>query len=597
MTAKLFSRRRTDVPPSTQFAATIVAMPEPDATGTEPPAPDTLAPDSQVTDASGSQGAMPDVVTDIGGLPSEVPDPAEAPTISHIGRYALKRQLGAGGLGAVFEAWDPLLSRAVAVKTLQLDAGADAAQGHALDGLFLNEARAAAGLNHRYIVTIHDAGLSPHGVYIAMERLYGRDLQRALAEGWRPSVEQTVQLVRRVTDALAYAHARGVVHCDIKPANIFLQRKDRPKVLDFGIARLLHGTNLPALEGAVVGSPRYRAPEQLTGGAVDARTDLFSLGVVMYELLTGRRAFEGDSLAAINRAVLEQDALPAHEVDPAIPPELSALVARLMARDPARRYTCASELATDLRRWLAAQQLPAETVTMTALPQAVVAAAATARPARRPARWLLSGGLLMAAAAAAIGVSMRARAPSAAAPPALAAPAALSAPAALPVAEGRPTAPQAPEVAPAASPTASPTATAASATVAGPALPSPAPTATAPAATSVRPVTPAPTRRPAEPPPRPRTAAATEAAPAAVAADTADAAATNTTGTVTLAVSPWGEVEVNGKPAGTTPPLTRLSLPTGTHTITLRNADFPPHTVQVQVGADKPVALRHRFGS
>lgn len=573
VTAKLFSRRRTDVPPSTQFAATIVAMPDLEAADIEVPAPDTLAPDSQVTDASGSHGAIPDVVTDIGGLPSEVPDPAEAPTISHIGRYALKRQLGAGGLGAVFEAWDPLLSRAVAVKTLQLDAGADAAQGHALDGLFLNEARAAAGLNHRYIVTIHDAGLSPHGVYIAMERLYGRDLQRALAEGWRPTIEQTVQLVRRVTDALAYAHARGVVHCDIKPANIFLQRKDRPKVLDFGIARLLHGTNLPALEGAVVGSPRYRAPEQLTGGAVDARTDLFSVGVVMYELLTGRRAFEGDSLAAINRAVLEQDPLPAHEVDPAIPHELSALVARLMARDPARRYTCASELATDLRRWLAAQQLPAETVTMTALPQAVVAAAATARPARRPARWLLGGGLLMAAAAVAISVSMQTAAP----------PQALPVIAAAPLAFPTPADAAAPDVPVLTTPLAAPAPSQAPAPVAT----APKPGAAAPSTTS---------RRPTEAAPRPRAATTAEAAPAAATAETTPSGAA-ATGTLTLAVSPWGEVEVDGKPAGTTPPLTRLTLSAGTHTITLRNADFPPHTVQVQVGADKPVALRHRFGS
>jgi serine/threonine protein kinase len=97
-------------------------------------------------------------------------------------------------------------------------------------------------------------------VYIAMERLYGRDLQQALADGWRPTVEQAVQLVRRVTEALAFAHARGVVHCDIKPANIFLQRRDRPKVLDFGIARIVHGAALPALDGAVAGSPRYRRP-------------------------------------------------------------------------------------------------------------------------------------------------------------------------------------------------------------------------------------------------------------------------------------------------------------------------------------------------
>jgi len=575
VTVKLFPRRHAEGPPSTQFAATIVAMPEPDSAAFGAPSPDTLSPDSLVTDASGAHAAMPDVVTDIGGLPGEVPDPADAPTLSHIGRYALKRQLGAGGLGAVFEAWDPLLSRAVAVKTLQL--GADAAAGSALDGLFLNEARAAAGLNHRYIVTIHDAGLSPHGVYIAMERLYGRDLQRALADGWRPTVEQAVQLIRRVTDALAYAHARGVVHCDIKPANIFLQRKDRPKVLDFGIARIVHGATLPALEGAVLGSPRYRAPEQLTGGAVDARTDLFSLGVVMYELLTGRRAFEGESLAEINRAVLEYDPPAAHEVDPQIPRELSAIVARLMARDPARRYTCASELGADLRRWMQARQLPAETVTMSALPAVAPVAVAPAAGRTRPFRWLLAGAVLMAAGALAIGLNGRQRPPA----PVLA----TVAPAGAASSDPAPPAVAPTPQAVAALPTPSDTG-------AGPA----GPTATAVVRAAPAPVAATP-RRPLDAPARPRAGNPETTAQAADAAAPTAAAVGPATGALNLAVSPWGEVEVDGHPAGTTPPLTRLNLPAGTHTITLRNADFPPHTVQVQVSADKPVTLRHRFGS
>jgi eukaryotic-like serine/threonine-protein kinase len=414
VTVNFFSRRRGDGPPSTQFAATIVAMPGSDLLqrvdqGADAPNPDTLSPDSLVLEASGADSAVPDVVTDIGGLPSEVPDPADAPTLSHIGRYALKRQLGSGGIGTVFEAWDPLLSRAVAVKTLQFDVEHSARLS--LDGLFLNEARAAASLNHRYIVTIHDAGLSAHGVYIAMERLYGRDLQQALADGWRPTVEQALQLVRRVTEALAYAHARGVVHCDIKPANIFLLRRDRPKVLDFGIARIVHGAALPALEGALVGSPRYRAPEQLTGEPVDARTDLFSLGVVTYELLTGRRAFEGDTLADINAAVRDHDPTPVHLVDARIPPEVSAIVQRMMARSPADRYTCASELSADLRRWILEQQ---------SRQQALAAAAAhaaqprpstesrwpTQAPATRPrsTRWLWAGGLALAIAAGVAGL-------------------------------------------------------------------------------------------------------------------------------------------------------------------------------------------------
>lgn len=158
-------------------------------------------------------GSLPGTLTEPGesGLPAaETADLAAEPTLSHIGRYALKHKLGEGGLGSVYEAWDPLLSRTVAVKTLQFKV--EMPERVALDGLFLNEARAVASLNHPHIVTVHDAGLSAHGVYIAMERLQGRDMRQALSSGWRPSAPGAAHLVRRVADALAYAHARGVVH-------------------------------------------------------------------------------------------------------------------------------------------------------------------------------------------------------------------------------------------------------------------------------------------------------------------------------------------------------------------------------------------------
>lgn len=279
---------------------------------------------------------------------AESEDVASAPTLSHIGRYALKRLLAKGGLGTVHEAWDPLLSRAVAVKTLHFNV--DAPSRLSLDGLFLNEARTAAGLNHRHIVTIYDAGLSTQGVYIAMERLHGHDLRQALMQGWRPRAMRVAQLVRRVADALAYAHARGIVHCDIKPANIFLTQRSRPKVLDFGIARAA-GAAVPALEGLVAGSPHYLAPEQLQGGDVDARTDVYSLGVVAYELLTARKAFDGDSLQAITSSVLRGAAPPAHTLCVDVPADLSAIVARAMAVHMQDRYASAAEFALALHRW------------------------------------------------------------------------------------------------------------------------------------------------------------------------------------------------------------------------------------------------------
>jgi len=263
-------------------------------------------------------------------------------TIGHIGRYALKQQLGEGGLGTVYAAYDPILSRTIAVKTLHLSvAEGDRAT---LDKLFLNEARAAAGLNHPNIVTVYDAGLSEQGVYIAMERLRGRDLRQLMANGWRPDIVQTAQIMRRVSDALSYAHSKGVIHCDIKPANIFMVGRTLPKVVDFGIARVAHGQDIPALEGVVAGSPHYLAPEQLRGETIDRRCDVYALGVVMYELLTHRKAFDGKSLQEIVHAVEHGRPIAPHEVRPEVPAALSEITMRAIAHDPAQRYRSARQM-------------------------------------------------------------------------------------------------------------------------------------------------------------------------------------------------------------------------------------------------------------
>ena len=278
-----------------------------------------------------------------GSVPPDERQLQAMPTIGHVGRYALKHQLGAGGLGAVYAALDPLLSRPIAVKMLRV-AELPPAQRESLESALLAEARAAAGLNHPHIVTVYDAGLAEEGVYIAMERLKGRDLRQLLADGWRPDPVQAARIAKRLADALAYAHDKGVVHCDIKPANIFMTGRTQPKVLDFGIARVAQqrasrpsgvdrvdidpdpsDTSVPSPE---LGSPYYVSPEHLRGEQLDARADVYGVGVVLYELLTGHRAFDGETLEDIRDAVLEGPVPPAHIVNPKVDAALSGIVAR-----------------------------------------------------------------------------------------------------------------------------------------------------------------------------------------------------------------------------------------------------------------------------
>jgi hypothetical protein len=284
--------------------------------------------------------------------------PAELPSIGQIDRYALKYRIGEGGLGTVYAAHDPTLSRLVAIKTLNLQV--PAAERESFNALFLNEARAAAGLSHPHIVTVFDAGLSDGNAYIAMELLKGVDLRQMRVEGWQPTPKQAAQLVLAVAEALAYAHSHGVVHRDIKPANIFMVGRTQPRVLDFGIARVTRGHDAPAEQEISGGSPYYMAPEQVLQQAVDARCDVFSLGVVMYELLTGERPFRGDSLAEIHRAVLEQHPPPANDVNPVVPKALAQIAVRAMATDREGRYPSAAAMARDLRHWLGTRETPSE---------------------------------------------------------------------------------------------------------------------------------------------------------------------------------------------------------------------------------------------
>jgi len=496
------------------------------------------------------------------------------PTIGHVGRYALKHQMGSGGLGAVYAALDPLLSRPIAVKMLRV-AELGAAQRESLEQQLLAEARAAAGLNHQHIVTVYDAGLAEEGVYIAMERLQGRDLRQLLADGWRPDPVQAARIAKRLADALAYAHGHGVVHCDIKPANVFMTGRTQPKLLDFGIARVTAGRydaaasplDISAETSTVpppeLGSPYYVSPEHLRGEPLDARADVYGVGVVLYELITGRRAFDGDSLESIRHAVLEAPVAPAHTVNPKVDAALSGIAARAMARNPGDRYRSARQLSRALRTWISD-----ETNGLGHKPRGshagyLWAAGGTVALVLSVAAWMLMPR----------GVDALAVRP---APPPASTQATVDAVSAV--------------VAPAPTPT---SVIAAPSPALLPALPRAAEPPSRPTVAAVA-VNPPPRAAP-----RPRTAAKETSlpAPAPSTLPVTAPAAPPAVGTVTIAVSPWGQVEVDGKPAGTTPPLARLQLPVGTHQIVVRNDDFPAYSTSITVTEDKPVVLRHRFGS
>jgi serine/threonine protein kinase len=264
-----------------------------------------------------------------------------------IGRYEVIEELGHGAMGVVYKASDPTIGRLVAIKVLLLDSPTEAGVPGARD-IFMREARAAGRLSHPGIVTIHDALEDPESrsSYIVMEFIPGRTLESVLVAEPSPGIEKALDIVRQVADALDYAHRNQIIHRDLKPANIILTEDGRVKITDFGIAKIA------AREGAartlaVMGTPAYMSPEQVTGGEVDARSDLFSMGILLYLMLVGQRPFAGDTAAVMFKIVYEDPVLPSR-----LNPQLSGghdyLALRCLAKDRAKRYTSAREFLDDL---------------------------------------------------------------------------------------------------------------------------------------------------------------------------------------------------------------------------------------------------------
>jgi hypothetical protein len=292
-----------------------------------------------------------------------------------IGRYEIRRELGRGMMGVVYAAHDPSLGRDIALKVIQSALAVGPEERLHFEQRFFAEARTAARLSHPGIVVIHDVGRDPASgaVFMALELLTGETVADMLKERATFAWQAALRIVQRVAEALDHAHSLGVVHRDIKPANLMLLSSGVPKIMDFGIAKL--DTSQLTATGQLLGTPLYMSPEQALAQPVDGRSDLFSLGSVLYEMLTGRRAFAGESVTKILFQLVSLQPDAPSRLDPGLPEELDYVIARCLAKDVSHRYPDARTLAEDTEdilagrspRWRANWQLaPPATGTMVA---------------------------------------------------------------------------------------------------------------------------------------------------------------------------------------------------------------------------------------
>jgi serine/threonine protein kinase len=296
------------------------------------------------------------------------------------GRYELREELGRGAMGVVYRAHDPVIGRDVAVKTMHLSEAGTGMSREELVGRFQTEARAAGLLAHPNIVVVFDAGEEEGIFYITMELVEGRSLQTLLDSRQVFSFPRTMKLMEQVCSALDFAHQRNVVHRDIKPANLMLTADDTVKITDFGTAKILQiGT---AQTSHVMGTPSYMSPEQVKGKPVDGRSDIFSLGVILYELMTGEKPFPGQNITTVIYKIINEDPISPRSLDSSIHPGLSAVITHALAKEPSARYQTCQELLDALKSY---HDVMSPDVTVRMAPASNLTTAGT-RATRQPVR-------------------------------------------------------------------------------------------------------------------------------------------------------------------------------------------------------------------
>lgn len=286
--------------------------------------------------------------------------------VATLGRYEIISELGQGAMGVVYKARDPMLDRIVAIKTVNLTLPKDELAEY--EARFYQEAKAAGGLSHRNIVVIHDIGRSERVAYMAMEFLEGQELRRMLQARAPIALLQALDITAQVAEGLQYAHDRQIIHRDIKPANIMVLNDGSVKITDFGIARM-RNNEVKTMTGMILGSPKYMSPEQVSGKRADNRSDIFSLGVVLYEMLTGTSPFVADNIHGVMYQTMNFNPPAPKTLNPDLPDVLNFIAAKALAKNLDDRYLNAKDLAHDLREILASakgQAAPAEMLAMPA---------------------------------------------------------------------------------------------------------------------------------------------------------------------------------------------------------------------------------------
>ncbi|HLW80102.1 MAG TPA: serine/threonine-protein kinase, partial [Terriglobia bacterium] len=268
--------------------------------------------------------------------------------LTKAGRYQLVSELGRGAMGVVYEGYDPVIGRSVAIKTM-LTEGLSGNEFETYRARFQREAQAAGMLAHPNIVTIYDFGEDDGFLYLAMELLRGKSLEKLLQEQSVLPIETIIPIYEQVCSALDYAHDHKIVHRDIKPANIMILENGAVKVADFGIAKMMSTGMTRA--GQILGTPNYMSPEQVKGRGVDGRSDIFALGVILYELVTGEKPFSGQNVTTVIYKIMHENPIPPRELEPTISPGLSFVISKALAKGMDERYQTCRELAEDLKNY------------------------------------------------------------------------------------------------------------------------------------------------------------------------------------------------------------------------------------------------------